>query len=145
MRSLCLCMLAFAACLTFTYSHAGGPIKGGDWPQWRGPERNGISTETGLLREWPKGGPKLLWDSRKVNKDANGFEDRFWSGGSLDELFDEEGDNPKHPMASVFSAAMNEWRRSKLESPRSAARFSQFCATVLPAPPNVDESSMDFE
>lgn len=39
----------------------------GDWPQWRGPERNAISTETGLLREWPKGGPALLWDSKKVN------------------------------------------------------------------------------
>jgi outer membrane protein assembly factor BamB len=32
-----------------------------DWPQWRGPERNGISLETGLLPEWPKEGPKLLW------------------------------------------------------------------------------------
>ena len=50
---------------------------------------------------------------RKVNREATAFEDKFWSGGSLDELFDKEGDNPKHPMASVFSAAMNEWRRSK--------------------------------
>ena len=32
-----------------------------DWPQWRGPERNGISQETGLLKEWPKEGPKLHW------------------------------------------------------------------------------------
>lgn len=32
-----------------------------DWPQWRGPERNGISQETGLLKEWPEGGPKQLW------------------------------------------------------------------------------------
>ena len=49
---------------------------------------------------------------RRVNKDADGFEDRFWSGGSLDELFDREGTNPNHPMASVFAAAMGEWRRS---------------------------------
>src|SRR5215204_570977 len=34
---------------------------GADWPQWRGPQRTGISTETGLLKEWPKQGPKLLW------------------------------------------------------------------------------------
>src|SRR5258708_22667939 len=33
----------------------------GDWPQWRGPARTGISQETGLLKEWPKDGPKLLW------------------------------------------------------------------------------------
>src|SRR5262245_52127287 len=32
-----------------------------DWPQWRGPQRDGISQETGLLKEWPKEGPKLLW------------------------------------------------------------------------------------
>src|SRR5437867_5770179 len=32
-----------------------------DWPQWRGPRRNGISHESGLLKEWPKEGPKLLW------------------------------------------------------------------------------------
>ena len=39
----------------------------GDWPQWRGPQRDAISTETGLLKQWPKGGPPLLWDSNKVN------------------------------------------------------------------------------
>src|SRR5262245_32654377 len=32
-----------------------------DWPQWRGPRRTGISLESGLLKEWPKDGPKLLW------------------------------------------------------------------------------------
>lgn len=32
-----------------------------DWPQWRGPQRTGISTEVGLLKEWPAAGPKLLW------------------------------------------------------------------------------------
>jgi outer membrane protein assembly factor BamB len=37
-----------------------------DWPQWRGPQRNGISQETGLLKEWPKGGPKLLWQVEDV-------------------------------------------------------------------------------
>jgi biopolymer transport protein TolQ len=49
---------------------------------------------------------------RKANKEADGFEDRFWSGGGLDDLFDREGTNPSHPMASVFAAAMAEWRRS---------------------------------
>ena len=32
-----------------------------DWPQWRGPDRSGVSKETGLLRKWPKGGPELDW------------------------------------------------------------------------------------
>ena len=37
-----------------------------DWPQWRGPERNGISKETGLLSAWPKDGPKLLWQVNDI-------------------------------------------------------------------------------
>src|SRR5260370_38853814 len=36
-------------------------VQAADWPQWRGPQRNGISPEAGLLKEWPKNGPKLLW------------------------------------------------------------------------------------
>jgi outer membrane protein assembly factor BamB len=32
-----------------------------DWPQWRGPKRDGKSAETGLLKEWPKDGPALAW------------------------------------------------------------------------------------
>src|SRR5436305_6408945 len=36
----------------------------GDWPGWRGPDRTGVSTETGLLKEWPRGGPKLLWKAK---------------------------------------------------------------------------------
>ena len=41
-----------------------------DWPQWRGPDRSGVSKETGLLKEWPAGGPKLLW---QVNDIGDGF------------------------------------------------------------------------
>jgi outer membrane protein assembly factor BamB len=37
-----------------------------DWPQWRGPQRNGQSSETGLLQEWPKDGPKLVWQVRDI-------------------------------------------------------------------------------
>jgi biopolymer transport protein TolQ len=49
---------------------------------------------------------------RRVNRAADGFEDRFWSGGSLDDLYADEGEKPRHPMAAVFAAAMAEWRRS---------------------------------
>ncbi|HVB69808.1 MAG TPA: protein TolQ [Acetobacteraceae bacterium] len=53
------------------------------------------------------------WSSlRRVNKEADTFEDRFWSGGSLDDLYDQEGTQPAHPMAAVFGAAMGEWRRT---------------------------------
>ncbi|HET6883866.1 MAG TPA: PQQ-binding-like beta-propeller repeat protein [Pirellulales bacterium] len=47
--------LAVAFCVT------GAVCLADDWPQWRGPRRDGISQEKGLLGEWPKGGPKLVW------------------------------------------------------------------------------------
>lgn len=42
------------------------PSFAGDWPQWRGPSRDGVSTEKGLLDEWPEDGPKLLWKATGV-------------------------------------------------------------------------------
>lgn len=63
---------------------------------------------------------------RRVNRLADGFEDRFWSGGSLDDLFDQEGAAPTHPIAAIFAAGMSEWRRSLRsvgnEMARSAVR-----------------------
>jgi outer membrane protein assembly factor BamB len=41
-------------------------VAAADWPQWRGPSRDGISQETGLLKEWPAGGPKLLWQVKDI-------------------------------------------------------------------------------
>ncbi len=49
---------------------------------------------------------------RRATRQANAFEDKFWSGGSLDELYDMEGAKPTNPVAAVFGAAMGEWRRS---------------------------------
>jgi outer membrane protein assembly factor BamB len=46
------------------------PVLAHDWPQWRGPQRNGISQETGLLQEWPKDGPKLHW---KITDAGSGY------------------------------------------------------------------------
>ena len=45
-----------------------------------------------------------LTSLRRANNAADGFEDRFWSGGSLDLLYDTEGLKPAHPMAAVFGA-----------------------------------------
>jgi outer membrane protein assembly factor BamB len=38
----------------------------GDWPCFRGANRDGVSTETGLLHEWPAGGPRLAWKSAGI-------------------------------------------------------------------------------
>jgi outer membrane protein assembly factor BamB len=37
-----------------------------DWAQWHGPNRDNLSTETGLLKSWPSGGPKLLWSVKNL-------------------------------------------------------------------------------
>lgn len=40
---------------------SGSSVLAADWPQWRGPDRSNVSTETGLAKEWPKDGPPLAW------------------------------------------------------------------------------------
>ena len=49
---------------------------------------------------------------RRLRDQAAQFEETFWSGGSLEELFDRIGNRPIDPMSAVFSAAMREWRRT---------------------------------
>lgn len=41
----------------------GGQSASTDWPQWRGPDRTGISKETGLLAQWPRSGPSVAWSA----------------------------------------------------------------------------------
>ena len=62
---------------------------------------------------------------RKLHSQANGFEDNFWSGGSLEDLYDRIGAQPQDPMSAMFGAAMREWRRS---AARGAATASQMKA-----------------
>lgn len=52
------------------------------------------------------------WRLRRLDQRASRFEDAFWSGGSLDDLYERVGQRPVDPMSAVFSAAMREWRRS---------------------------------
>ncbi|MAJ92963.1 MAG: protein TolQ [Rhodospirillaceae bacterium] len=49
---------------------------------------------------------------RRLRRQASQFEESFWSGGSLDDLFDRIGSRPVDPMSAIFSSAMREWRRS---------------------------------
>jgi biopolymer transport protein TolQ len=49
---------------------------------------------------------------RRLRARARAFEDSFWSGGSLEDLYDRIGNAPPDPMSATFAAAMREWRRS---------------------------------
>ena len=49
----------------------------------------------------------------RLKRKSNRFEDMFWSGKPLDDLYRKMGDRQDHPMARVFAAAMEEWSKSK--------------------------------
>ena len=63
------------ACQAAESTGANAP---GQWSQWRGPNRDGKSPDTGLLKTWPEGGPKLLW---KVPLIGQGFSSVSIGGG----------------------------------------------------------------
>ncbi len=58
-------MLVILAALALAQDSSRAP---GHWPQWRGPNRDAVSTETGLLKKWPEGGPPLLWKAEGLGE-----------------------------------------------------------------------------
>jgi len=56
---------------------------GTDWPSFRGPNHSGVSTEKGLLAEWPKDGPKLLWQKTEVKDIGTGYGSPAVVGGKI--------------------------------------------------------------
>ncbi len=84
LRSLAaLCLL----CVGAADASAQVPSGPGDWPQWRGPKGDGISLDTGLLKDWPSDGPKVLWqvDSVGVGYSSLSVKDgRVFTQGDLD-------------------------------------------------------------
>ena len=65
--------------LTLALCLAAGAVLAADWPQYRGPNRDGISRETGLLKSWPQGGPKVLWKAPS----GDGYSHMAVTGGRL--------------------------------------------------------------
>lgn len=61
---------------------------------------------------------------RGLFRRADQFEESFWSGGSLEELYDRIGARPLDPMSSIFVAAMREWRRATAKGLADTARGS---------------------
>jgi biopolymer transport protein TolQ len=70
---------------------------------------------------------------RKVSAEADTFEDEFWSGRSLEELYDRLQGRASHPMALLFLVAMREWQRSigKTNVVTSGARLQERIAQVM--------------
>jgi len=91
-----------------------GTLNAGDWPSFRGPNRDGISKEVGLFKEWPKQGPSNLWTAKNLGQgfgapivaDGKLFgmgtrdkKDGVWALKEMDgsELWFTPIDNPKNP------------------------------------------------
>lgn len=55
-------------CMALVMVTASGAAWAADWPQWMGPNRDGVSTETGLLKSWPKDGPKVKWKAKNLGE-----------------------------------------------------------------------------
>lgn len=82
-RSWCLLVIAIATCCI-----TAADVRAEDWPQWRGPNRDGKSADTGLLKEWPAAGPKLAWKATGIGK---GYASVSTSAGRLFTMGDKDG------------------------------------------------------
>jgi outer membrane protein assembly factor BamB len=97
------------------------PALADDWPQWRGPNRSGVSKETGLLNDWPAKGPPLVWTYRNTGygfSTAAVVGDRLYTLGALGDdeyviALDLKGDKPseawKVKLGPIFTFDDNVW------------------------------------
>ena len=85
-------------------SSAQVPFEPGDWPQWRGPNRDGIALDKGLLKEWPKDGPPVVWQVDDVGVGYSSLAiqgDRIYTMGDLDGI--------EHVMAIDLKSGRRLW------------------------------------
>ena len=87
MRAIHRRCVVLAVCLAGVFAVVGSadvsrtlPLRDGDWPQWRGPNRDSKSTETGLLDKWPEDGPPLLWTAKGLGE---GYSSLTIQGGRI--------------------------------------------------------------
>ncbi len=78
----------WALVLLFSASATSIAQTSGEWPQWRGANRDGISKETGLLKQWPEAGPPLVWKASGAGSGYSSFsisKGRLYTMGSRGE------------------------------------------------------------
>lgn len=64
------------------------PPAAGDWPQFHGPNRDNKSADTGLLKEWPEGGPERIWQATGIGEGYSNVaiaDQRIYTTGSIDD------------------------------------------------------------
>src|SRR5215217_3827642 len=75
MKSMRILLLALVMLVGVVHQATAQPgaQPGANWPQWRGPNRDGISKETGLLKQWPAEGPALVWKAAGAGRGYSSF------------------------------------------------------------------------
>lgn len=93
----CIAMALLAALAAGPASApAAQPDAAAEWPQFHGPNRDRISTETGLLKKWPEGGPRLIW---KYDACGRGYSGVAIARGMIFTAGDFEDDDQEHLLA----------------------------------------------
>jgi outer membrane protein assembly factor BamB len=85
-------LLRFAVVSCVLLAVLESSLPAADWPQWRGANRDGVCTETGLLKQWPEGGPKLLWE---ISGLGSGYSTVSIKDGKLYTMGDRQVDGQK--------------------------------------------------
>ena len=101
--------LVFAAALT-TVTAGQSSVTGADWPQWQGPDRTGLSSETGLLKQWPASGPPLVWSVSSLGVG-------YGSISIKDDRIFVQGSNGRQSLVYVLSRADGKGMWSKALGP----------------------------
>ncbi|MDQ3070604.1 MAG: PQQ-like beta-propeller repeat protein [Acidobacteriota bacterium] len=94
--ALALCAACIAGTAVFAAPRAIAPDtapqasrpRAADWPAWRGPSRDGRSPDTGLLKQWPQGGPRLMMTAKNIGA---GFSSVAVTGGRIYTMGDRDG------------------------------------------------------
>ncbi|MBM3860255.1 MAG: polyvinylalcohol dehydrogenase [Verrucomicrobia bacterium] len=100
---------------------AASPVTARDWPGFRGPRRDGLCNETGLLKEWPSDGPKLLWQLDSLGRGHSTIaiaDGRFFTTGDRDQ--------------SQFLLAYDLATRAELWAVRIGAAYPEYGALSTP-------------
>ena len=107
-----------------------------DWPQYRGADRSNVSPDKGLLKEWPKDGPKLVWKAAGVGK---GFSSVSVAGDRLFTMGNKDGS------ACIFAIDRNKggeplWQ-AKVGRPGTGGRPSYPGPRCTPAEPQSSDAA----
>lgn len=110
------------------------PLSAEDWPQWRGPNRDDISQEKGLLKSWPQGGPKLVW---KADLGGVGYGSPAIAAGKVFILAAKDDVNGLDEFALALDASTGKplW---KTDFPSSPGKYSTNWGSGPRSTPTVD-------